>query len=209
MTATPDYSLYFVTPPADHDGLEALVAAALRGGAGIVQLRDKTATDDALIPLAKRLKALTAAHGARLIINDRVAVALAADADGVHVGQGDTPAAEVRAAIGPGKLLGLSVSTPAQLAALPVAALDYIGVGPFRATGTKPDHNRPIGAAGLAEIVRDAPLPAIAIGGLTLEDVPAVRAAGCAGMAVVSAISAADDAEAAARALAKAWRESA
>lgn len=199
------YGIYFVTPPETGDRLDALVEAALRGGAKIIQLRDKTASDAELIPLARRLKTITVAHGAKLIINDRIEVAVAADADGLHVGQSDMSAMKARAVIGTNKLLGVSVSNPAQLASLSVEAVDYIGVGPFRATSTKLDHAQPLGAEGLEKIARAAPLPAVAIGGLTLGDVAAVKAAGCAGMAVVSAIAGTDDPEAAARALTTAW----
>lgn len=196
-------SIYFVTP----DGAdEALVAAAVRGGATVVQLRDKTATDGAMIATARRLKARLAPLGVPLIVNDRVEVMLAAEADGLHVGQGDAPVTQMRARIGAGRILGLSIETAAQLAALPAGVVDYIGVGPVRATASKTDAAAPLGLEGLGGIVAAAPVPAVAIGGVGLGDVAALKRMGAAGLAVISAIAAAPDPEAAARALANAWR---
>jgi len=198
------YDVYFVTP----DGAEdALVLAALRGGASIVQLRDKTASDDAMIAQARRLLPACRAAGVPLVINDRLNVALAAGADGLHIGQGDGDPAAARAALGAGRLLGLSIETEAQLAAIPPGSVDYIGAGPVRATATKPDAAAPLGLDGLARIAARAPVPTVAIGGIGLGDVPSLKAAGCAGLAVVSAISAADDPEAATRAILSAWRQ--
>ncbi len=198
-------SLYFVTPDGAED-LEQLVAAAVRGGATLVQLRDKHRSDAELIPLARRLVAALEAQGVPLIVNDRIEVVLASGAAGLHVGQGDLGVAEARRRIGPDRLLGLSVEAPEHLEALPLGVVDYVGAGPVRATASKPDHAPPIGFEGLARLVAAAPVPAVAIGGLGAGDARAVKAAGAAGMAVVSAIGAAADPEAAARALALEWR---
>ncbi|AZB62931.1 thiamine phosphate synthase [Cereibacter sphaeroides] len=197
-------SLYFVTPDGA-EGLEQLVAAAVRGGATLVQLRDKHRSDAELIPLARRLVAALDAQGVPLIVNDRIEVVLASGAAGLHVGQGDLGVAEARRRIGPDRLLGLSVEAPEHLEALPLGIVDYVGAGPVRATASKPDHAPPIGFEGLARLVAAAPVPAVAIGGLGAGDAHAVKAAGAAGMAVVSAIGAAADPEAAARALALEW----
>lgn len=198
-------SLYFVTPDGAED-LEQLVAAAVRGGATLVQLRDKHRSDAELIPLARRLVAALEARGVPLIVNDRIEVVLASGAAGLHVGQGDLGVAEARRRIGPDRLLGLSVEAPEHLEALPLGVVDYVGAGPVRATASKPDHAPPIGFEGLARLVAAAPVPAVAIGGLGAGDARAVKAAGAAGMAIVSAIGAAADPEAAARALALEWR---
>lgn len=198
-------SVYFVTPDAGSAPVETLVAAALRGGATVVQLRDKTATDAEMIALARRLHALLAPRGVPLIINDRVEVMLASGAEGLHVGQTDAPVDEMRRRIGPDRILGLSIEAEGQLAALPPGVVDYIGVGPIRATGSKADHAAPIGFDGLARICRAAPVPAVAIGGIGLADVAALKQAGAVGMAVISAIAGAPDPEAATRALADAW----
>ncbi|ARE39076.1 Thiamin-phosphate pyrophosphorylase [Rhodovulum sp. P5] len=196
-------SIYFVTPDGADD---ALVLAALRGGATVIQLRDKRATDAEMIAQARRLVPQLAAAGVPLIINDRVEVALAANAAGLHIGQSDGDPRKARAAIGPDKVLGLSIETEAQLAAMPVDVIDYIGAGPVRATPTKPDHAAPIGFDGLARIATACPVPTVAIGGVTGGDIPKLKSAGCAGLAVVSAISAAPDPEAATRKLAETWR---
>lgn len=197
-------SVYFVTP----DGAEdALILAALRGGAQVVQLRDKSASDAEMIAQARRIRPHVARAGAALIINDRLAVALAAQADGLHIGQGDGDPRLARQALGPDRLLGLSIETAAQLAEMPPGCVDYIGAGPVRATATKPDHAAPLGFGGLAQVVAAAPVPVVAIGGLGLADVAPLRGAGCAGLAMVSAIAAAADPEAATRALVTAWRQ--
>ncbi|WP_136247130.1 thiamine phosphate synthase [Halomonas borealis] len=197
-----DLSLYLVTDPelcAAH-GMEQTVLAAVRGGVSIVQLRDKHASDAELVPLARRLKSALAGSGVPLIINDRLEVALASQADGLHIGQDDGEVADARAALGPHALLGLSVQTHEQLARLDAERLDYLGLGPVFATPTKRDHAAPLGFDGLAELAAASPLPTVAIGGLTAEHVEAVRLAGANGLAVVSAICAAPDPQAAARA---------
>lgn len=199
------YPVYFVTP----DGVDdALVLAALRGGVRAVQLRDKRASDAEMIAQARRLLPALRAAGVPLIVNDRLEVALAAGADGLHIGQSDGDPAEIRAALGPGPVLGLSIETEAQAAAMPAGGVDYIGAGPVRATPTKPDHAAPIGFDGLARIAAAAaPVPAVAIGGVGAGDIAQIKSAGCAGLAVVSAIAAAPDPEAAARRLAATWSE--
>lgn len=199
------FRLCLVTDPGARLDPVALALAAARGGATIVQLRNKTADDAAITAMARAMKAVLAPFGVPLIVNDRVAAARAAGADGVHVGQGDMPAAQARAIMGPGAIIGLSIETAAQLADADWDALDYIGVGPVRATPTKPDHAAPIGMDGLAAIAAAAPRPVIAIGGVGAGDARAIRGAGAAGMAVVSAICAAPDPQAAARALTKEW----
>ena len=195
-------SVYFVTPDGADD---ALVLAALHGGASIVQLRDKTASDAAMTAQARRLLPHCRAAGVSLIINDRLSVALATGADGLHIGQGDGDPRVARAALGPDLILGLSIETEAQLAAIPPDCVDYIGAGPIRATATKPDAAAPLGMDGLARIAARSPIPTVAIGGIGLADVVALKAAGCAGMAVVSAVSAAASPEDATRALVTAW----
>lgn len=194
-------STYFVTPDGAGDDL---VRAAIRGGASVVQIRDKTASDDDLAARVARLLPVARAAGVPLIVNDRLAVVLATGADGLHIGQGDGDPREMRNALPPRVLLGLSIETEDQLAAMP-PGIDYIGAGPVRATQTKPDHAAPIGFDGLSRIAKASPVPTVAIGGLGPEDTAAVKASGAAGMAVVSAIAAAPDPEAATRNLARLW----
>ncbi|WP_114007849.1 thiamine phosphate synthase [Cohaesibacter intestini] len=202
-----DLSIYFVTP---HDPDAKLVEAALQGGASIIQLRDKVASDEDLIARAKTLVALAERHNVPLIINDRIEVALACGAAGLHMGQSDGDPKAMRAKLGPDKILGLSVENEVQMAvaaALPEGTLDYVGIGPVRATPSKIDHAPPIGFERLADIVAAAPVPSVAIGGVKAADIPAVKAAGCAGLAIVSAISAADDPKAATETLVAQWRQ--
>lgn len=203
MRPLPDLTVYLVTDPdlCAARGVEATAHAAVAGGARVVQLRDKTADDAALVELVRALKAALAGSGAALVVNDRPAVALAGGADGVHVGQGDADPGSVRALVGPDMLLGLSIETQAQLVAVDRAAVDYLGVGPVRATATKPDAAAAIGWDGFARIAAAARLPSVAIGGLREDDGAAAAMAGAAGVAVVSAICAAADPAAAARRL--------
>lgn len=172
--------LYFITDPGAPLPVIEQARAAAQGGAWAVQLRDKHAS------------------GAEL-------AALAADAHGLHIGQGDGDPAQARARLGPGKLLGLSVETPEQCARIP-AGVDHIGAGPLRATASKPDHAAPIGFDGLAAIAARACVPALAIGGVGPGDAAALKRAGVAGMAVVSAVTRAPDPQAATRALVNEWR---
>jgi thiamine-phosphate pyrophosphorylase len=180
---------------------DAFLEQALRGGVDLVQLRLKDATDGEIVGVARRYKAVCAAHGALLILNDRPDLVREAHADGVHVGQGDMPAAQARELVGPEQVIGLSTHSPDQIdAAGAEPEVDYIGVGPVHSTPTKP--GRP--AVGL-DLVRyasvNAATPFFAIGGLNAGNVAAVRAAGATRIAVVRAITDAADPEAAARAL--------
>jgi thiamine-phosphate pyrophosphorylase len=177
---------------------EAFLRAALAGGVDIVQLRDKQAGDDQVLEAAKVFRRVADQHGALFIVNDRPDLAVAAEADGVHVGQDDTPVSEASAMVGPDRIVGLSTHSPDQIAG--ARGADYIAVGPVYATPTKP--GRP--AVGL-ELVRHAAVhardPWFAIGGIDGRTVGAVAAAGASRAVVVRAITEADDPRAAARAL--------
>jgi thiamine-phosphate pyrophosphorylase len=197
--------VYFITDPDAGRPVTDQALAAARGGARLIQLRDKGADDDTMLRMARDVLALLRPLGVRLIVNDRVEVARRAGADGLHIGQGDGDPAAIRARIGPEMMLGLSVETKAQLESVPAQGVDYLGVGPVRATATKPDHASPLGFDGLARIIAATSLPCVAIGGLGAGDAPALRAAGAQGMAVVTAISRAPDMEAATRALIAEW----
>lgn len=198
-----DLTLYLVTDPrlVAARGLVPVVEAAVRGGATIVQLRDPDAHGRALVEQARALKALLAPLAIPLIVNDRVDVALAAGADGVHLGQDDMSPADARALLGPGPILGLSVGSPAEHAASDLAGVDYLGVGPVKSTGTKADAGSAIGPQGIAAVRALTRLPLVGIGGLDAASAADVIRAGANGVAVVSAICAAPDPEAAARAL--------
>ncbi len=177
--------------------LAGVLRAAIAGGVDIVQLREKRLPDDRLTAIARDARSLCEQLGALFIVNDRPHVAVAAGADGVHVGQDDMPVARVRELVGADMLIGLSTHTPAQLVGNRLVDVDYIGVGPVHSTPTKP--NRP--AVGL-ELVRHAaagaPLPFFAIGSIHAGNVAAVLAAGASRVAVVRAIAAAADPERAA-----------
>jgi thiamine-phosphate pyrophosphorylase len=196
--------IYVITDPGADLPVVEQARAAARGGAAWVQLRHKTASSNDLAALIRQLLPEMTALGTRLIVNDRLEVALATGAHGLHVGQGDGDAVAIRQRMPPGMILGLSIETVAQARVIP-PGVDYIGAGPVRATPTKPDHATPIGFDGLAEIIAAAALPAFAIGGLKLSDAKAVRATGAVGMAVVSAVTRAPDSEAATRALLAEW----
>jgi thiamine-phosphate pyrophosphorylase len=179
---------------------DAFTAAALRGGVDIVQLRIKDGDDEAIVTAGRRLQRVCAAHGALLILNDRPDLVAAAGADGVHVGQDDTPVARARELVGAERLVGLSTHSPAQIDAAAGTGVDYIGVGPVHATPTKP--GRPaVGLELVAYAAANAVPPFFAIGGIDTATAPAVRSAGARRIAVVRALTDAPDPEAAARAL--------
>ncbi|WP_285035035.1 thiamine phosphate synthase [Plantibacter sp. ME-Dv--P-095] len=195
-------------------GVLDVVRRAVDGGVTAVQLREKTATARELFELTLRAAELVSGR-ALLLVDDRVDVFLAARSagavvHGVHVGQSDLPVDAVRRIVGDAAVVGLTANTPAHLAAvaaLPAGTVDYLGVGVIRPTATKPDHPEPLGVDGFAAIAAATQLPCVAIGGVGLADTAALRSAGAAGLAVVSAICAADDPAAAARAFRAAWDE--
>jgi thiamine-phosphate pyrophosphorylase len=180
--------------------VEAIVGAALRGGVDIVQLRDKEAADAEIVDVGSRLGALCRAAGALFLVNDRPDLAVACDADGVHVGQDDVAVEEARRRVGPDRLIGLSTHSREQLEAAATSGADYVSVGPVWATPTK--QGRP--AVGLEFVhfaAKHAALPFFAIGGIDESNVGEVVAAGAGRIAAVRAIRDAPDPEAAARGL--------
>ena len=203
-----DLSLYLVTDEGLARGrsLEHVVARAIEGGVTAVQLRAKTGSTAELAALGERLRAITAAASVALIVNDRIELALAIDADGAHVGQRDVPAARAREALGPERVLGVTVGDSRQAAAAREAGADYLGSTAVFPTRTKADAGVPIGTATLGRIVRDSGLPVVAIGGIDAHNASAVLETGVAGIAVVSAIVAADDPREAARRLSEVVR---
>jgi thiamine-phosphate pyrophosphorylase len=187
---------------ADPDGRELpdLLRGAIAGGVDVVQLREKHLPDDQLTAVADAARALCERLGALFIVNDRPWVAGDAGADGVHVGQEDLPAAEVRELLGPEMLIGVSTHSPAQIDAIDASVVDYIGVGPIHETPTKPGR----AAVGL-ELIRyaaaHAPVPFFAIGGLDAGNLDEALDAGARRVCVLRAIAGAADHELAARAL--------
>lgn len=182
-------------PPAD------VAAAALRGGATVLQVRAKRASTHDFLALTETVLAVARPAGVPVVVNDRVDVAVAAGADGAHVGADDLPPRAARAILGPGAWLGCSAATAAAAVAAWEGGADHLGAGDVFGTATKLDADAPIGTAGLAAIVAATPLPVVAIGGVTAANAAAAVRAGAAGVAVISAVTLADDVEAAARAL--------
>ncbi|MEM0898649.1 MAG: thiamine phosphate synthase [Pseudomonadota bacterium] len=180
-------------------GVVETVERATRGGVTCIQLRDKTTDHGDLIELGRRLKEALSGTGVPLIINDHLEVAIACDANGVHVGQGDTDVRTAREALGPHRIVGLSCETAAHVEAIDPTITDYAGIGPVFGTPTKSDHSEPIGLDGLAHLCSLSPIPTVAIGGLKADHQHAVLDAGANGLAVVSAICGQPDPEAAAR----------
>ncbi len=200
MAPAVDYRLYLVTDRAlaRSRSLVELVARAVAGGVTVVQLREKDASTRDFAEQAQRLQDLLLPLGVPLIINDRIDVALAVGAAGVHVGQHDMPAATARRLLGEDRLLGVSVSTVDEALAAEDDGADYLGISPIYATPTKTDTPTPVGLTGLAALRAATRLPLVAIGGLHAGNLAPVLASGADGIAVVSAIMAADDPAAAA-----------
>ena len=188
-----DLSLYLVTdrPLSGGRDMAWIVREAAAGGVTMVQLREKECSTAEFIQLARELKAALAPLGIPLIINDRVDVALAVDADGVHIGQSDMPYATARKLLGSNKIIGLSVETMDEVIAANALDVDYIGISPVYATPTKTDTLTPFGLDGVDEVMRCSRHRCVAIGGMNRDTVGEVIAHGVEGVAVVSAIVAA------------------
>lgn len=207
-----DWTLYVATDP--HLVAEALlpevVAAAVRGGARIIRYREKQAPTRRMVTVARTLCEVCRRLGALFVVNDRLDVALAVAADGVHVGREDMPVALARSLLGPDKLLGVSVQDARALAEAESEGADYLSLSPVFTTPTKPDHEAPLGLEGVKALARRSRLPVVAIGGINRTNAAEVIRAGAWGVCVISAVLGAPDPERAARELyelAKAARE--
>lgn len=210
-----DLSVYLVTDAAlcGDRGVAAVVREAVAGGVRIVQLRDKTATDAEIVEQLVELSEITAGRAA-LVVNDRLEAAVearrrGAQVDGIHLGQGDVSVLRARELLGPDAIIGLTANTHEHLEAvraLPPGTVDHLGVGVIRPTSTKPDHPPALGVDGFRDIAAASPVPCVAIGGVGIDDVETLRDAGAAGVAVVSALCAADDPRETARELRSRWR---
>ncbi|EIT7138334.1 thiamine phosphate synthase [Vibrio parahaemolyticus] len=183
------YRLYLVTDDQqDLSTLKHVVRKAVEGGVTMVQVREKHGDVRAFIERAQAVKTILEGTGVPLIINDRVDVALAVDADGVHLGQSDMPAEIARQLIGPNKILGLSIETEDQLAEADSLPIDYIGLSAIFATPTKTNTKKNWGIEGLKMALNTTSLPIVAIGGINETNIPALSATGVHGLALVSAI---------------------
>ena len=199
-----DVRCYVIVDPAACGGRDpvAVAVAAAKGGATIIQLRDKSGEVRRTLALARAMKRALAPFGVPLVVNDRVDVALAAGADGAHVGQEDLPAEDARRLLGEEAILGLSHKTPADVAASPVEALGYAAIGGiFPTTSKKQDASGLAAFADMARAMRArAPgLPIVGIAGINAQNAASVIAAGADGVAVISAVCGANDPEAATR----------
>ena len=198
-----DLSLYVITDSRLAGGRDQVdvIAAAIRGGATMVQLRDKELPTRDQHALGLRLRELTRRTRVALIVNDRVDLALAIEADGVHLGQDDIPPAVARKLLGPDAIVGVSAGSPAELALVEREGADYVGTGPFAPTGSKADAGAAIGPAGIAAVRALTDLPMVAIGAISAANAAEAIRAGAQGVAVISAVVGAPDPEHAAREL--------
>ncbi|MBI3757345.1 MAG: thiamine phosphate synthase [Deltaproteobacteria bacterium] len=196
-----DFRLYFVTDRKQtaSRSLVDVVHAALDGGVHAVQLREKDLEGGELYQLASKLRELTARYQARLFVNDRIDVALAVNADGVHLGQTSFPVAVTRQLLGPEKLIGVSTHSAAEIQA--ATGADFLLFGPVYFTPSKAAYGEPQGVERLRQAVQQSPAPVIAIGGIKAAQIPEVLSAGAYGIGVITAISAASDPTQAAREL--------
>ncbi len=202
VTLSEALRLYLVTDQASLRGrsLHDVVLAAVQGGVTCVQLREKDRSTRDFVALALALKALLAPFKVPLVINDRIDVALACGAHGVHLGQSDMPVELARRQLPPEVFIGLSVETLDDVQRSASQPVDYLGVSPIHPTPTKTDTAAPWGLAGLRQVRTMTRLPLVAIGGIHLSGAAATLQAGADGLAVVSALCAADDPQQAARA---------
>ena len=208
MKAQPDYSIYLVTDDGCLQGRALLdcVREALEGGVTLVQYRAKTASSAEMYNEALQLKALCDSFNVPLIINDRLDIAMAVGAAGVHLGQDDLPCAAARRILGEDYLIGVSAHNPAEAKAALQSGADYLGCGAVFGTATKADVKK-LGTEGLAAICKAKGLPVVGIGGVTADNYREVRAAGADGAAIVSGILAQPDIRATVRAIAKVSQE--
>lgn len=208
MKAQPDYSIYLVTDDGCLQGRTLIdcVREALEGGVTLVQYRAKTASSAEMYAEALQLKALCDSFNVPLIINDRLDIAMAVGAAGVHLGQDDLPCAAARKILGEDYLIGVSAHNPSEAKAALQNGADYLGCGAVFGTATKADVQK-LGTDGLAAICREKGLPVVGIGGVTADNYREVRAAGADGAAIVSGILAQLDIRATVKAIAKVSQE--
>lgn len=208
MKAQPDYSIYLVTDDGCLQGRALLdcVREALEGGVTLVQYRAKTASSAEMYAEALQLKALCDSFNVPLIINDRLDIAIAVGAAGVHLGQDDLPCAAARKLLGEDYIIGVSAHNPAEAKAALQSGADYLGCGAVFGTATKADVKK-LGTEGLAAICKVKGLPVVGIGGVTADNYREVRAAGADGAAIVSGILAQPDIRATVKAIAKVSKE--
>ncbi|NTV93078.1 MAG: thiamine phosphate synthase [Chlorobiaceae bacterium] len=178
-----------------------LALMALKGGAEMIQLRHKSASGKQLFQWALDIQRLCRKHHAQFIVNDRVDIALAMNADGVHLGQQDLPLPEARKLLGPDKIIGVSTSSLTEAIKAEQAGADYIGFGHIFQTGSKNKLSAPLGSAAIGTVARQLSIPLVAIGGINMMNMMETITAGASGIAMIAAISRAPDPEGATRAI--------
>ena len=200
MKLKPDYSLYLCTDSAlmSCKTVEESVEKAVIGGCTVVQLREKNCSSREFYELALRVKKITDSYKIPLIINDRLDICLAADADGVHLGQQDLPCAEARKILGKDKIIGVSAALPEEAAAAEAAGADYLGVGAVFPTSTK-TNTRPVTPETIRAIRAAVSIPFVVIGGVNQSNISSLYGLGINGAAVISAVIAQPDITEAAR----------
>lgn len=203
-----NYSVYLVLDPVltEKMGMVKTAELAIEGGATIVQLRAPQWKKRRRYECALALKDVLHAYHVPLIIDDDLDIALACNADGVHVGQKDLPVHIVRKFLGPDKIVGLSINNEQQMLAVDPNVVDYVGVGPVFSTTTKPDAEAAIGIDGLAKLMKSCLVPAVAIGGIKNHHIAEIATTGVQGIAVVSAICGQNDPLGSARELSELWK---
>lgn len=208
MKAQPDYSIYLVTDDGCLQGRALIdcVREALEGGVTLVQYRAKTASSAEMYNEALQLKALCDSFNVPLIINDRLDIAMAVGAAGVHLGQDDLPCAAARKLLGEDYIIGVSAHNPAEAKTALQSGADYLGCGAVFGTATKADVKK-LGTEGLTAICREKGLPVVGIGGVTADNYREVRVAGADGAAIVSGILAQPDIRTTVRAIARVSEE--
>ncbi|MGI6453894.1 MAG: thiamine phosphate synthase [Syntrophomonadaceae bacterium] len=204
-----DYSLYLVTDRGILKGKDLFksVEEAIKGGVTLVQLREKDTSSLEFYNLALRMKELVHSYNIPLIINDRLDIALAVDADGIHIGQGDLPLEIVRRLVGPKKIVGYSVANVDQALYGENHGADYLGVGPVYPTDSKLDTGEPILLTGLRMIKEAVSIPVVGIGGIGLSNLKEVKSSGIDGISVISAILGSEDIAGTSKKLISLWRE--
>jgi thiamine-phosphate pyrophosphorylase len=185
-----DYSLYLVTDRSflNNKSIKDAVEEAIKGGVTIVQVREKGVSSREFYKVALEVKEITDKYKIPLIINDRIDIAQAVDASGVHLGQSDLPLKLARDILGKDKIIGISVGNAKEAKEAEADGADYVGIGTIFFTGTKKDIKTPIGIEGLTEIVKSIGIPSVAIGGINEENAKDVLSSGTDGVAVISAI---------------------
>ena len=204
-----DYSLYLVTDRGILGGRDLCraVEAAISGGVTLVQLREKEIASREFYQIALALRALTARYKVPLLINDRLDIALAVDADGIHIGREDLPLQAARKILGPGKIIGYSVSSIEEAVYGERIGADYLGAGPVYMTATKAVTTDPLGVEGLKRIKESVAIPVVGIGGINRDNVREVRKSGADGVSVVSGILGSSDPARASRLILDFWQK--